>query len=195
MKKSKSAAWVVYFIFVLMIIAVPVAFIYKNTGGFENDFKTFYVSVNGESVFETAKGYSVKDNEALKVNVVYTFSKINSDKKGYSVKIVPNVSRKDNFKFTVDGEEMYFDEIYSLNNGFNIDKREDYFTVSAKGDLNAILKSVCGGNEISDCIDYSFDDMFALEVYSYNGKDKVVLYFSVLTNMSGIRVTPSRVEF
>lgn len=195
MKKSKSAAWVVYFIFVLMIIAVPVVFIYKNTGGFENDFKTFYVSVNGESVFETAKGYSVKDNEALKVNVVYTFSKINSDKKGYSVKIVPNVSRKDNFKFTVDGEEMYFDEIYSLNNGFNIDKREDYFTVSAKGDLNAILKAVCGGNEISDCIDYSFDDMFALEVYSYNGKDKVVLYFSVLTNMSGIRVTPSRVEF
>lgn len=108
---------------------------------------------------------------------------------------MPNVEQKNNFKFTVDGEEKYFDELSNFAKGFNINKRDDYFTISAKGDLNAILKAVCDGEEISDCVGYSFEDMFALEVYSYNGKNKVTLYFCVLTNTSGVRITPSRIEF
>lgn len=195
MKKSNSTAWAVYLLFVLALIAVAAMFLYKNTGGFETDFKTFYVNVNGKSVFESANGYGIKDDEELKVNVVYTFSKVDSAKKGYSVKVVPNVEQKNNFKFTVDGEEKYFDELSNFAKGFNINKRDDYFTISAKGDLNAILKAVCDGEEISDCVGYSFEDMFALEVYSYNGKNKVTLYFCVLTNTSGVRITPSRIEF
>ena len=178
MKKSNSTAWAVYLIFVLALIAVAAMFLYKNTGGFETDFKTFYVNVNGKSVFESANGYGIKDDEELKVNVVYTFSKVDSAKKGYSLKVVPNVEQKNNFKFTVDGEEKYFDELSNLTKGFNIDKRDDYFTISA-----------------SDCVGYSFEDMFALEVYSYNGKNKVTLYFCVLTNTSGVRITPSNIEF
>lgn len=180
MKDSKTGVFT-FFSSLIMIAAVilAIAFIYKYTNGFESDFTTFYVKVDDKRITSDTGGFVLEENKTKKIEVKYTFGKIDNEKKGYTVRVVPHVDMENNFFFVVDGVELAFSDIVDFTRVFDITLNDDYFTIAYNGDLDYILKTACNGNEISSTNDKAFTDMFAIEIYSYNKKEKISIFFTV----------------
>lgn len=176
---TKATKIISYVLIVLALVGV-IGFIAKFTSGFTSDFKTFYVTIDGKDVMAEANHYAIGKNETMKVDVKYTFNSSNSEVSGYSVKIVPNVDEDKNFEFMVDGEVHSFYDIEDLSAGFIIEKSENSFTITPKGELTDILKAVYPEGEVADCSEYNHHNMFSLVITSYNGASTVTVNFAVL---------------
>ena len=176
---TKATQIISYVLIVLALVGV-IGFIAKFTSGFTSDFKTFYVTIDGKDVMAEANHYAIGKNETMKVDVKYTFNSSNSEVNGYSVKIVPNTREDKNFDFLVDGEVHSFYDIEDLSAGFIIEKSENSFTITPKGELTDILKAVYPEGEVADCSEYNHHNMFSLVITSYNGASTVTVNFAVL---------------
>ena len=184
---GKTVGKVIAYILVLLVVAGVIAVIVRFTGGFTSDFKTFYVSVDGKDVLTSAGGYEVTNEKPLTVDVKYTFGSAGGDVSGYSVK-------KD-FDFTLDDQVYSFQAETDLTAGFDIAREETSFTITPKGGVTEVLRAVYPNNEIGDCSDKGYEDMYALIVTSYNGKASVTLYFSVLQEVAGVTLDQEVIEF
>ena len=185
---GKTVGKVIAYILVLLVVAGVIAVIVRFTGGFTSDFKTFYVSVDGKDVLTSAGGYEVTNEKPLTVDVKYTFGSAGGDVSGYSVK------GKD-FDFTLDDQVYSFQAETDLTAGFDIAREETSFTITPKGGVTEVLRAVYPNNEIGDCSDKGYEDMYALIVTSYNGKASVTLYFSVLQEVAGVTLDQEVIEF
>lgn len=188
MKRSASntIAKIIGYVLLVAVVVVAIGMIVYFTGGLTSDFKTFYVSVDGKDVLTSAGGYKVSDGKPLTVEVKYTFGSAGGDVSGYSVKVTPHAVEGKDFDFTLDGQVYSFQAERDLTEGFNIVRKETSFTVIPKGNVTEVLRAVYPNNEILDCSDKSYEDMYELVVSSYNGKQSVSLYFSLLENVSGV---------
>ena len=188
MKRSASntAVKIIGYALLVAVVVVAIGMIVYFTGGLTSDFKTFYVSVDGKDVLTSAGGYKVSDGKALTVEVKYTFGFAGGDVSGYSVKVTPHAVEGKDFDFTLNGQVYSFQAERDLTEGFNIVRKETSFTVIPKGNVTDVLRAVYPLSEIADCSDKSYEDMYALVVSSYNGKQSVSLYFSLLENVSGV---------
>lgn len=182
---TKATKIISYVLIVLALVGV-IGFIAKFTSGFTSDFKTFYVTIDGKDVMAEANHYAIGKNETMKVDVKYTFNSSNSEVNGYSVKIVPNTREDKNFDFFVDGEVHSFYDIEDLSAGFIIEKSENSFTITPKGELTDILKAVYPEGEVADCSEYNHHNMFSLVITSYNGASTVTVNFAVLREAENV---------
>ena len=192
---GKTVGKVIAYIFVLLVVAGVIAVIVRFTGGFTSDFKTFYVSVDGKDVLTSAGGYEVTNEKPLTVDVKYTFGSAGGDVSGYSVKVVPHAVEGKDFDFTLDDQVYSFQAETDLTAGFDIAREETAFTITPKGGVTEVLRAVYPNNEIGDCSDKGYEDMYALIVTSYNGKASVTLYFSVLQEVAGVTLDQEVIEF
>ena len=83
------------------------------------------------------------------------------------------------FDFVVDDSVYSFQKEEDLTDGFIIEKKENSFTITPKGDLTDILRAVYPDSEIADCTDKTYEDMFSLVITSYNGESTVIVNFTV----------------
>lgn len=192
---GKTVGKVIAYILVLLVVAGVIAVIVRFTGGFTSDFKTFYVSVDGKDVLTSAGGYEVTNEKPLTVDVKYTFGSAGGDVSGYSVKVVPHAVEGKDFDFTLDDQVYSFQAETDLTSGFDIAREETSFTITPKGGVTEVLRAVYPNNEIGDCSDKGYEDMYALIVTSYNGKASVTLYFSVLQEVAGVTLDQEVIEF
>ena len=192
---GKTVGKVIAYILVLLVVAGVIAVIVRFTGGFTSDFKTFYVSVDGKDVLTSAGGYEVTNEKPLTVDVKYTFGSAGGDVSGYSVKVVPHAVEGKDFDFTLDEQVYSFQAETALTAGFDIAREETSFTITPKGGVTEVLRAVYPNNEIGDCSDKGYEDMYALIVTSYNGKASVTLYFSVLQEVTGVTLDQEVIEF
>lgn len=192
---GKTVGKVIAYILVLLVVAGVIAVIVRFTGGFTSDFKTFYVSVDGKDVLTSAGGYEVTNEKPLTVDVKYTFGSAGGDVSGYSVKVVPHAVEGKDFDFTLDDQVYSFQAETDLTAGFDIAREETSFTITPKGGVTEVLRAVYPNNEIGDCSDKGYEDMYALIVMSYNGKASVTLYFSVLQEVAGVTLDQEVIEF
>ena len=192
---GKTVGKVIAYILVLLVVAGVIAVIFRFTGGFTSDFKTFYVSVDGKDVLTSAGGYEVTNEKPLTVDVKYTFGSAGGDVSGYSVKVVPHAVEGKDFDFTLDDQVYSFQAETDLTAGFDIAREETSFTITPKGGVTEVLRAVYPNNEIGDCSDKGYEDMYALIVTSYNGKASVTLYFSVLQEVAGVTLDQEVIEF
>ena len=192
---GKTVGKVIAYILVLLVVAGVIAVIVRFTGGFTSDFKTFYVSVDGKDVLTSAGGYEVTNEKPLIVDVKYTFGSAGGDVSGYSVKVVPHAVEGKDFDFTLDDQVYSFQAETDLTAGFDIAREETSFTITPKGGVTEVLRAVYPNNEIGDCSDKGYEDMYALIVTSYNGKASVTLYFSVLHEVAGVTLDQEVIEF
>lgn len=192
---GKTVGKVIAYILVLLVVAGVIAVIVRFTGGFTSDFKTFYVSVDGKDVLTSAGGYEVTNEKPLTVDVKYTFGSAGGDVSGYSVKVVPHAVEGKDFDFTLDDQVYSFQAETDLTAGFDIAREETSFTITPKGGVTEVLRAVYPNNEIGDCSDKGYEDMYALIVTSYNGKARVTLYFSVLQEVAGVTLDQEVIEF
>lgn len=192
---GKTAGKVIAYILVLLAVIGVVGVIIRFTGGFTSDFKTFYVSVDGKDVLTDMSGFEVTPQQPLSVDVKYTFGSAGSDVNGYSVKVVPHTVEGKDFDFTLNGDVYSFQAENDLTAGFDIERKETFFTVTPKGGVTEVLQAVYPNYEVGDCREKGYTDMYALVVTSYNGKANITLYFSVLEKVTGITLEPGEIVF
>lgn len=192
---GKTVGKVIAYILVLLVVAGVIAVIVRFTGGFTSDFKTFYVSVDGKDILTSAGGYEITNEKPLTVDVKYTFGSAGGDVSGYSVKVVPHAVEGKDFDFTLDDQVYSFQAETDLTAGFDIAREETSFTITPKGGVTEVLRAVYPNNEIGDCSDKGYEDMYALIVTSYNGEASVTLYFSVLQEVAGVTLDQEVIEF
>lgn len=179
MTKGKIGNVIVY-VFLLLAVTAAIGVIAHFTNGFTSDFQTFYVTIAGKDMIGSGAGFLTSPSEPLKVEVKYTFGFASDEKKGYSVKVVPNALKGKDFNFTVGSEEHGFYTEQDLSGGFYINQNEDSFTITPKGGtLTEIMNAVYPNLEVSDCEQYGYADMFTAVVTSYNGELSVKVHFGI----------------
>ncbi len=181
-------------ILVIAVIAISGSFLYKFTNGFNENLKTFYLTINDKEVISSANGYAVSPKTGLTVKVKYALGSPSNADEYYSVKIKSNYDKENNFDFTVDNEVYSFGTGDDYTKGFVIDYGKDYFVLKPKGYINDILKAVYADKEISDCSNKEFKDMFALTVYSYNKEAFVTVYFTIRNTITGVTIDKTEVK-
>ena len=194
---KRSSGNIFSFLTALLVIAVIVlggSFLYKFTNGFNEELKTFYVTINDKEVMSSANGYTVSPKSGLTVKVKYTFGAPENTDKHYSLKITSNYDRENNFDFIVDGRTYSFGAGEDYTAGFDITYGKDYFILKPKGYINDILQAVYPNKTISDCANKEFDDMFTLTVYSYNGESSVTVLFTIKHTITGISLDKEEVK-
>ena len=192
---SKTVGKVIAYILVLLVGVAVIGIIFRFTGGFTSEFKTFYVSVAGKDVMTDTGGFTMTETQPLTAEVKYTFGTVGGDKSGYSLKIKPHKVEGSDFDFTLDGDVCSFQAEENLTAGFEIERGEDFFKISPKGGLEEILQAVYPENEVGDCRGKGYTDMYALIVTSYNGKADITQYFTLLEKLSGITLEPGEIVF
>ena len=185
-----------YIVLLLAVVAVVGVFA-KFTDGFTGDFKTFYVSVEGNDVLTSAGGYIVTEETPLEVNVKYVFGALTKDEpKGYTVTIAPNkTDESKNFPFTAGGETFNYYDTSDLTNGFVIEKGETSFRVTPKGGTVTEILSAVYQTSVSDCENFGYSDMFTVIITSYNGEASVKLHFSLAGKVTKIILDKEAIEF
>ena len=196
MVKRKSAGWLAYVGIVLVAIII-VGVVARFTNGFTDDFKTFYIRVDGKEIMSNSGGYEITQSKPMQVEVKYTFSFATDENKGYNVKIVPNAADKNqDFSFTVNGENRQFQAETDLTDGFGIEKSESSFKVTPKGEnLTGVLQAIYPGLNTAHIEEKAYNDMFALVVSSYNEKASVTIYFTLSSKVTGIRLDKEAIVF
>lgn len=156
---------------------------------------TFYVNCEGQTVFDSAGGFKMNEDEGLKVDVGYAFNFGEKKITGYSVKVVPNAISGKNFDFEMDKSLYSYQAEKDLTAGFNIVKEETYFTITPKGGITDILKAIYPDAIIGDCRQYAYDNMYSLIIYSHDCEECVKLNFSVIELLEGVELDKEAIEF
>ena len=181
-------------ILVIAVIVLCGSFLYRFTNGFNEELKTFYVTINEKEVMSSTKGYAVSPDTGLTVKVKYALGNPRNAEKLYSVKVTSNYDRENNFDFNVDGRTYSFGTGEDYTAGFDILYGEDTFNIKPKGYINDVLRAVYEGREVSDCANLEFKDMFILAVYSYDGESEVKVYFTIKHTVTGISLDKEEVK-
>ncbi len=188
--KKVLAFWGV--VLILALIAGVVYFVYVFTGEFSTDFKTFYVEID--------KTKYVKDTYDLtfgktRVDVHYTFEKVQTKKLTYSYAIDPTGS---DFNFTVDGEKVSWLNVDGLSAAFDVKKDENGLTFDcANKKVSDILKAVYPNSEIvlPDGIDDERVSRYKLTVTAEDKRTSVSLTFKCSAVVENITLDPSEITF
>ncbi|MBO5067622.1 MAG: hypothetical protein II988_04220 [Clostridia bacterium] len=192
-KKQGKIGKVIAYILILLIVVGAIGFLAYYTNGFTGGIKTFSVECNGKEVMTSSSGFEMTVNEPLTVKVKYTFGGENVS--GYSVKVVPNKLAGKDFDFKVDEYLYSYQAEKDLTDGFDVEYGENTFTIKPKGNLTEILQAIYPNNVVEDCSQYSYENMFMLIVYSYDGESSVLLNFSVPEKVTGIELDKEVIVF
>ena len=185
---------IIYALIILALVGVC-GFIFYFTGGFTTDFTGFYAVVDGEDVLSTGSHFKTNYHDPMHVQVKYVFASPKDESRGYSVKVVPNAIRDKDFDFRLNGDLYAFQAETDLTAGFVIDREDDSFTLTPKGDLTAILSAVYPGYTVEECNDKAYENMFTLIVTSYNGEAEVRVNFTVTEPIRGVILDKEVIEF
>ena len=125
----------------LVLFVGSLTFLLKETDNLTTNPGALYVEVDGQRIT------SNKDDQAIAYGTEYRFDvgyalDINSQKKEYTVTILPNVTDKTSFDFKVGNDLYAYEGINDLNQGFNVKIYDDYFTIKATSDLPDMIKGI-----------------------------------------------------
>lgn len=190
------------FILTLAVVAFIVGLIavmYKYTDGFTSDFKTFYLVYDGEEILtDETKAVLVCGNK-YKCEVKYVFESDDEEKKGFTVKIIPNTDS--DFDYTVAGSKYKYSNLGDLTTAFDITLEEDSFEINIPENfgLMNVLMYMHGGQNVtlSDGATADLFYPFKLQVTSYNEAVTYTILFNIVSDASvtGVTLDPTTITF
>lgn len=187
-KKSNS---IVSSIVIVVLVFLCIGFFSVFTNGFTTGLKTFYLTYNGERIINNRKDFEIFIGDSYKFDVKYTLG----GNAGYEVKVLPTDDRNLDFDFIVNGQIEHFSEVQDLTKGFLIEKNEDSFILSATKDIDEILRTVYGTDnmtEVESVVDTG-KIYFTLQVMSVDGKSSVEIDFHL--RYLRLEIAPGKVVF
>lgn len=140
-KTQKTVSRIISYILLLLMIAGIIAFFATFTNNFTDTFKSFYLEYNDEKIISDKFDFSLSVQRQHRFDVKYPlgFLEENTDKIGYTVKVIPNTDEKTDFTFTVNGIRHTYSKQRDLTHGFDISVSKDFFTITANKTLSEIL--------------------------------------------------------
>ena len=183
-----------------LLLVGTIGLIAHFTNGFREDFKTFYVTYEGEDILSEKSKLALPRGEEHRFDVTYIFEDLDEEtaSKGYSVEVVSNAEKGNELAYTVDAEKItYVDGMY-LTNAFQIDKQDTYFTLTLPEDisLEKVLESVYEKNvEVPNDVESTEPYLYTLLVSSYD--ESVIYYidFAFHIGVTGVTLDKSEVVF
>ena len=192
---KKSIEKIISTILVLMLCVGFFGIISQFTNGFQEDFKTFYVTYKTEKITVKNTKRVLGVDETHRFDVVYMFEFEETESPDYSVKIISNATKESAFTFTVDGETKTYTDGIDLSKAFDLKKEASFFTFTISKDesLQTVLQKVYGGTvEVSKMSDIENPYLFTLVVSSY---DESVVYNIDFGFSYFIEINPGKVVF
>lgn len=184
-----------YILIVLLVLAICGGIVYF-TNGLTTEFKSFYLTVNGEDVLDDKGGFVVSANKSLNIEVKYVFGVFNKDLSGYSYEIKANPEA--DFVFSVGDDSYNFaGDNLDFSKCFSIVQTETKLTLTAVAvDIENVLACLFPDSEIAinDDVDYS-KDLFLLTVKSYNGKASITLGLHYALGVQDISLDKTELVF
>ena len=188
-KWAKIIAWVV----IVLVLVGSIGAIVYFMGGTQSGYKSFYLTVNGDKVMTSAKGYEATIANPLQVEVKYSLE--SEDTGDYTVKIVPNQLSGKDFDFTLDDDVYSFQAEKDLTEGFLIEKNGNSFTVTPKGTVNDVMAAIYPSYTVGDISMNAYENMFLLVVSTEDGESSVSVAFSIPEDIAGVILDPPKIEF
>ena len=199
MNKTKIVKIITSILLALLLVGT-MGVIAHFTNGFREDFKTFYITYEGEDILSEKSGLELSRGEAHRFDVAYIFEDLDKEEepKGYSVEIVSSVEKGKEFEYTVDGEKIsYVDGMY-LTNAFQIEKQDTYFTLTLPEDisLEKVLESVYEKDvEEPNDVESAEPYLYTLVVSSYDESVTYHIDFAFYIGVTGVTLDKSEVVF
>lgn len=195
----KKASKTITYILIILLLVGAIAVFFKFTNGGTTGFKTFYVEANGKTYLGGEK-MPLPQGET-RFETKYLFSDNRSDKhKGYTLKVVPNITEDTKFYFSVDGDDIPYPFEYEkdLTKGFDIKMDETGFTVTNNNmTMESVLSKAYDGKAVK-IADYGVDYTkvyFNLVVSSYNGEKDIVIGLLFNVPSTGIKLNTNGIIF
>jgi len=140
-RNGTKIATVISSILLLVLFVGMLTFLLKETNNLTTNPGALYVEVDGERISSNKDDQAISYGKEYRFDVGYALD-IDSQKKEYTVSIVPNVTNDTSFDFKVNNDLYAYEGINDLNQGFNVQIYDDYFTIKATSDLPEIVKGI-----------------------------------------------------
>lgn len=140
-RNGTKIATVISSILLLVLFVGMLTFLLKETNNLTTSPGALYVEVDGERISSNKDDQAISYGKEYRFDVGYALD-IDSQKKEYTVSIVPNVTDDTSFDFKVNNDLYAYEGINDLNQGFNVQVYDDYFTIRATTDLPEIIKGI-----------------------------------------------------
>lgn len=140
-RNGTKIATVISSILLLVLFVGMLTFLLKETNNLTTNPGALYVEVDGERISSNKDDQAISYGKEYRFDVGYALD-IDSQKKEYTVSIVPNVTNDTSFDFKVNNDLYAYEGINDLNQGFNVQVYDDYFTIKATSDLPEIVKGI-----------------------------------------------------
>ena len=147
-RNGTKIATVISSILLLVLFVGMLTFLLKETDNLITNPGALYVEVDGERISSNKDDQAISYGKEYRFDVGYALD-IDSQKKEYTVSIVPNVTNDTSFDFKVNNDLYAYEGINDLNQGFNVQVYDDYFTIRATTDLPEIIKGIFPNATIS----------------------------------------------
>lgn len=188
------------FIVTLLVVGLIggiIAITYKYTDGFSSDFKTFYLVHDGKEILTPETKAAYVGGKKYKYEVKYVFENGKDEKKGFTVKVLPNAEK--DFEYTVAGSKYKYSTLKDLTTAFDIKLTDDSFEINIPENfgLMDVVKFMHGGQEVMLEIAADLSYPFKLEVTSYNGAAKYTILFNTVSSagVTGVTLDPTEIVF
>ena len=196
-KKSFGKTILIITVFViLMLVITVIGVFFKFTNGFKDEFKTFYVKIDGKLYTESHNNINLDYGKEYNFECKYLLDIKEDNNTNFKVKVVPNKTDENNFNFSVDGEIISFLDVEDLTCAFDINKNENGFILKLSEDFNITkcLDKVYAGKEVvlPDGL-YEKDLYYTLIISSYN--EKIVYYFNFGSAIDSITLDKGVIKF
>lgn len=187
-----------------LLVGAGVWFAYKYTNGFNETFKTFYISIDGNDVLTTTSRYTFEAGREYRIDVLYTFDNLNplsSDDRGYTVAVTLYADDDNNFEFTLDGDPADYSRLSGtdITDCFDLTTYGSYFLFCVPKELGMqdILSGIYPEQEVEtpEGVELDTGYYFRLTVYSYNGDNAIYLISRADTPATGLTIDPDRIIF
>ena len=140
-RNGTKIATVISSILLLVLFVGMLTFLLKETNNLTTNPGALYVEVDGERISSNKDDQAISYGKEYRFDVGYALD-IDSQKKEYTVSIVPNVTNDTSFDFKVNNDLYAYEGINDLNQGFNVQVYDDYFTIRATTDLPEMIKGI-----------------------------------------------------
>lgn len=190
------------FIVTLLVVGLIggiIAITYKYTDGFSSDFKTFYLVHDGKEILTPETKVAFVGGKKYKYEVKYVFENGKDEKKGFTVKVLPNAEK--DFEYTVAENKYKYSGLKDITTAFDIKLAEDSFEINIPENfgIKDVVKFMHGGQEVtfSDGATVDMAYPFKLEVTSYNGAAKYTILFNIVSTagVTGVTLDPTEIVF
>lgn len=179
-KKNNTVVRALTWALIILMLVGVVGFFALFTNGFKSGLRTFYINYGGDTYTVNRTELTLPYDSDLQFDIRRLDGKA-SVEDAYTVRIIPGVTEKTDFIYTVDGEEHRFSEIDDLTAAFDVTQNGSTVTLNLPRSITVaeVLETVYPGQSVSvpDGLDTATAAYFAFYVATEDGKSEMELTF------------------